>query len=62
MYDAARHEALEGNYGTAMHLLEKAFEAGYSDREHAKCDPDLEPLRAREDFKKLIGDPPESTP
>jgi hypothetical protein len=62
MYDAACHEALEGHYGAAMHLLEKAFEAGYSDREYVKCDPTLEPLRAREDFNKLIGDPPESTP
>ena len=62
MYNAARHVALEGHYSAAMHLLEKAFEAGYSNREHAKSDPDLEPLRAREDFKKLIGDPPESTP
>jgi hypothetical protein len=62
MYDAACHQVSEGHYSAAMHLLEKDFEEGYSDREHVKCDPNLEPLRTREDFKKLIGDPPESTP
>jgi tetratricopeptide (TPR) repeat protein len=38
----------------AMELLGKAVAAGYKDSAHMKKDTDLEPLRDREDFKKLV--------
>lgn len=38
----------------AMELLQKAVESGYNDTAHMKKDTDLDPLRDREDFKKLI--------
>jgi tetratricopeptide (TPR) repeat protein len=40
----------------AMELLRKAVEAGYQDVKHLKTDPDLIPLRDREDFKKLVAE------
>ena len=39
-----------------MDLLQKAVKAGYKDAAHMKKDPDLDPLRAREDFKKLLAE------
>jgi serine/threonine protein kinase/tetratricopeptide (TPR) repeat protein len=38
----------------AMELLNKAVKAGYSDSKHIRIDLDLDPLRTREDFKKLL--------
>ena len=40
----------------AMELLQKAVTAGYKDAAHVKKDPDLDPLRDREDFKTLLAD------
>ena len=40
----------------AMELLHKAVKAGYKDAAHMKKDTDLDPLRDREDFKKLIAE------
>ena len=37
----------------AMELLRKAAKAGWSDVSHIKSDGDLDPLRNRDDFKKL---------
>src|SRR5947209_515939 len=38
----------------ALELLHKAVNAGYNDASHMRKDPVLDPLREREDFKKLI--------
>ena len=40
----------------AMELLRKAVKAGFNDAGHMKKDTDLNPLRGREDFKKLLGE------
>ena len=40
----------------AMELLQKAVKAGWNDAEHTAKDTDLDPLRDREDFKKLLAD------
>ena len=50
-----------------MELLHKAAQAGFKDVAHMKKDTDLDPLREREDFKKLIAElekqaEPESKP
>jgi hypothetical protein len=37
-----------------MKLLRDAVSKGYKDAAHVKKDTDLDPLRQREDFKKLI--------
>ena len=38
----------------AMELLRKAVKAGFVNAAHMKKDTDLDPLREREDFKKLL--------
>ena len=38
----------------AMELLAKAVGAGYKDAAHMKTDTDLDALRGREDFRKLM--------
>ncbi len=40
----------------AMELLTLARAAGYKDAAHMKKDSDLDPLRSRDDFKKLLAD------
>ena len=40
----------------AMELLQQAVNAGYKDAAHMKKDTDLDPLREREDFKKLLAE------
>ena len=40
----------------AMELLKKAVKLGYKDAAHLKTDTDLDPLREREDFKKLLAE------
>ncbi len=40
----------------AIDWLKQAVAAGYKDVEHMKKDTDLDPLREREDFKKLIAE------
>jgi tetratricopeptide (TPR) repeat protein len=39
-----------------MELLQKAVKAGYNDAAHLKADTDLDPLRERKDFRKLLAD------
>jgi hypothetical protein len=39
-----------------MELLHKAMKAGFKDAAHMRKDTDLDPLRGREDFKKLIAE------
>ena len=38
----------------AMELLQQAAKAGYKDAAHLAKDTDLDPLRDRDDFKKLV--------
>ena len=38
----------------AMDLLQKAVKAGYNNAAHMAKDTDLDPIRGRDDFKKLI--------
>ena len=38
----------------AMALLQKSVDAGYQNAAHMQQDADLDPLRDREDFKKLL--------
>ena len=39
-----------------MELLQKAVKAGYKDAAHMAKDTDLDPLRGREDFRKLLAE------
>ncbi len=64
-YDCSRFFALASgktadkkrNYGDrAMELLHKAVRAGYKDAAHMKKDNDLDLLRDRSDFKKLLAE------
>lgn len=44
-------------YGdAAMKLLRNAVSTGYRDEAHMKKDTDLDPLRGRQDFQKLIAE------
>jgi hypothetical protein len=51
---ARRQELAEGDADRALALLRQAVARGYKDTAHMKKDADLQPLRAREDFKKLL--------
>jgi hypothetical protein len=46
----------------AMAWLKKAVAVGYSDAAHMKKDADLDLLRDREDFQKLLADLEAKTP
>jgi eukaryotic-like serine/threonine-protein kinase len=52
----------------AIELLQRAVKAGYHDAAHMKKDTGLDPLRGRDDFKKLVAElekkatPPEKQP
>ena len=50
--DAAKHA--QDDADRAMQWLTLACAAGYRDAAHMKKDTDLDPLREREDFKKLL--------
>ncbi len=52
--DRARLQALYA--ARAMDLLRQAIATGWRRPEHLKQDPDMDPLRAREDFRKLRAD------
>jgi hypothetical protein len=52
--DAARLAREEAD--RAMAWLQKAIAAGYKDAAHMMKDKDLNALRDREDFKKLLAD------
>jgi serine/threonine-protein kinase len=53
----ARRKELARTYADqAMALLRQAVAKGYKDVAHMKKDTDLDPLRNREDFKKLIAE------
>jgi hypothetical protein len=38
----------------AMDFLRQAVKAGWKDAPHIRMDTDLDPLRGREDFRKLV--------
>ena len=40
----------------AMAMLRDAVAKGYKDADHMKKDKDLDPLREREDFKKVVAE------
>jgi serine/threonine protein kinase len=55
--DARQRQAAAQFYGdAAMKLLREAVSKGYQDVPHMKKDTDLDPLRQREDFKKLLAE------
>ena len=54
--DKQRKEAVQFYADAAMKLLRDAVSKGYKDVMHMKKDTDLDPLRQREDFKKLIAE------
>ena len=45
-----------------MDLLRIAVKAGYNDGAHMANDTDLDPIRGREDFKKLVGELAKKSP
>jgi tetratricopeptide (TPR) repeat protein len=51
-----RQEAAEFYGDAAMKLLREAVSKGYKDVPHMKQDSDLDPMRPREDFRKLIAE------
>jgi tetratricopeptide (TPR) repeat protein len=54
--DKQRKEAAQFYGDAAMKLLRDAVSKGYKDGMHVKKDTDLDPLRQREDFQKLIAE------
>jgi tetratricopeptide (TPR) repeat protein len=55
--DDQQRKAAAQFYGdAAMKMLRHAVSKGYKDAPHMKKDTDLDPLRQREDFKKLIAE------
>jgi len=53
-YNMACALARKGDERSAVDWLEKAISLGYSDREHLERDPDLESLRDRPDYRRLL--------
>jgi hypothetical protein len=54
--EAARRK-LAGSYADrAVDLLRKAMHQGYKDAEELKKNPSFDPLRSRDDFRKLLSD------
>ena len=51
-----RKEAARFYSDAAMKLLRDAVSKGYQDVPHIKKDTDLDPLRQREDFQKLVAE------
>jgi len=54
--EARRKELVKSYADQAMGLLRQAVAKGYKDAAHMKKDTDLDPIRNREDFKKLIAE------
>ncbi len=54
--EPARKELAQGYADGAMLLLRQAVDRGFKDAAHMKKDTDLQPLRGREDFRKLIAE------
>ena len=56
LVDAERKKLARNYAEQALALLRQAVAGGYKDVARMKQDPDLEPLRAREEFRKLLVD------
>lgn len=56
LYNVACKAAVAGDTDDAFVLLRAAFRIGYTDKAHARRNPDLERLRQRNDFKELTND------
>jgi hypothetical protein len=54
--DPRRRELANSYAGRALAQLRLAQEKGLRNADDLKKDPDLEPIRAREDFRKLVAD------
>jgi serine/threonine protein kinase/tetratricopeptide (TPR) repeat protein len=54
--EAGRKERSRGYVDRALVLLRQAVARGYKDVARMKQDPDLEPLRARDEFRKLLAE------
>jgi hypothetical protein len=54
--DKQRRAAVQFYGDAAMKLLRDAVSKGWKDAAHLKKDTDLDPLRQREDFKKLVAE------
>jgi serine/threonine protein kinase/tetratricopeptide (TPR) repeat protein len=54
--EARRKELAEGYANRALELLRQAVKRGYKNAAHMRKNPDLEPLRVREEFNKLLID------
>src|SRR5205823_1766822 len=52
--DARRRKLADAYADRALTLLRQAVQLGYKDVAHLKKDPDLDPLRSRPDFQKLL--------
>ncbi len=54
--EGQRHEQAAGYAERAVAALRQAFASGFKETAQLKADPDLEPLRGRDDFLKLRGE------
>jgi hypothetical protein len=54
--EASRRELAQGYADRALMLLRQAVARGFKDTAHMNRNPDFEPLRARDDFRKLLAD------
>jgi tetratricopeptide (TPR) repeat protein len=55
--EAAKRKELAGKYADrALALLRQAVERGFKNADHMKKDSDLQPLRERPEFKKLLAE------
>jgi tetratricopeptide (TPR) repeat protein/tRNA A-37 threonylcarbamoyl transferase component Bud32 len=54
--EARRKEVAKNYADRALAALREAVAKGYKDVEHMKKDSDLDPLRGRDDFKKLVAE------
>src|SRR5262249_53157545 len=54
--ETERKQLSRADADRAMELLGQSVKAGFNDVVHMKNDTDLDPIRGREDFKKLIAD------
>jgi eukaryotic-like serine/threonine-protein kinase len=51
-----RKELAQSYADRAVEMLREAIRVGFQDAKHMKNDPDLDPLRLRDDFKKLVSE------
>ena len=51
-----RNEVAEADAHRAVELLGEAIRKGWKDVEHIKSNPDFDPLRSREDYRRLLAE------